>query len=186
MTTTPLDLSPLSDSLRVSEAMHLGLISCSFESPLRTAARLMATHRVHAILVTAHGDSRLPEGGPWAIVTDTDLLLAAETADLDDATVRTIATTSVHVIASTERLASAAQLMAEQSVSHVVVLEPRSRRGRSVCSRRSTSRAPWPGFRSATPPAASQLTQSSTACASALPGAASQASTTLPIWLRSP
>lgn len=139
--TTTCSPFPALGSLRVSEAMHLGLISCSFESPLRTAARLMATHRVHAILVTAHGDSRLPEGGPWAIVTDTDLLLAAETADLDDATVRTIATTSVDVIASTERLASAAQLMAEQRVSHVVVLEPISSRPIGVLSTLDVARA---------------------------------------------
>jgi CBS domain-containing protein len=140
MTTTTSSF-PALGSMPVSEAMHLGLISCSFESSLRTAATLMATHRVHAILVTAHGEDRLPDGGPWAIVTDADLLRAAETADLDEVSVRTIATMPVHTVATNEPLTSAAELMAKQNVSHVVVIEPRSSRPLGVLSTLDVARA---------------------------------------------
>ena len=39
---------------------------------------MMATYRVHAILVTAHGEEELPGGGPRGIVSDADLVRAAE------------------------------------------------------------------------------------------------------------
>ena len=54
---------PALRQLRVIDAMHPGLISCSLDTPLRTVARMMATYRVHAILVTAHGEEELPGGG---------------------------------------------------------------------------------------------------------------------------
>jgi CBS domain-containing protein len=47
---------PALTGLRVIDAMHPGLISCALDSPLSTVARMMGTHRVHAILVTARGD----------------------------------------------------------------------------------------------------------------------------------
>ena len=140
MTTTSSSF-PALGRLRVSEAMHLGLISCTFESSLRTAARLMATHRVHAMLVTVHGVDKLPDDGPWGIATDTDLLRAAETADLDTESVRAIATTPPHTVAADEQLAAAAQLMAKQNVSHVVVLEPRASRPIGVLSTLDVARA---------------------------------------------
>jgi CBS domain-containing protein len=68
---------PALRQLRVIDAMHPGLISCSLDTPLRTVARMMATYRVHAILVTAHGEEELPAGGLWGIVADTDLLRGA-------------------------------------------------------------------------------------------------------------
>jgi CBS domain-containing protein len=61
----------------VSCTMHPGLISCPLGASLRTVARMMATYRVHAILVTAHGEEALPGGGPWGTVSDTDLIRAA-------------------------------------------------------------------------------------------------------------
>ena len=77
--------------LRVSNAMHPAVITCSLDSPLRTIARTMATYRVHAILVTAHGDEKLPGGDLWGIVSDADLLRAAESGDIDEQTARSIA-----------------------------------------------------------------------------------------------
>ena len=50
---------PALATLRVIDAMHPALITCSPDSSLRTIARMMATYRVHAILVTAHGDEEL-------------------------------------------------------------------------------------------------------------------------------
>ena len=79
------------EGLHVADAMHPGLISCPPDAPLRTAARMMATYRVHAILVTAHGEEALPDGRPWGVVSDADLLRASRAGDVDDRLTRTIA-----------------------------------------------------------------------------------------------
>src|SRR5688572_13956725 len=54
------------DEVTVAEAMHPGVLVCGPESPLRYAARVMATHGVHAVVVL--GDEE--EGGLWGIVSD--------------------------------------------------------------------------------------------------------------------
>ena len=84
---------------------------------------MMSTYRVHAVLVTAHGEEELPRGGVWGIVTDTDLLRAAEAGDLSEQTARTIATTPVHSVTTSDEPARAAQLMVEHDVSHLIVIE---------------------------------------------------------------
>jgi CBS domain-containing protein len=132
---------PALDSLRVSDAMHPALITCSLESPLRTIARMMTTYRVHAILVTAHGDEKLPGGALWGIVSDADLLRAAEAGDIDEQTARTIAARPVATVSMTESLAGAAQVMVEREVSHLIVIEPRSARPIGVLSTLDVARA---------------------------------------------
>jgi CBS domain-containing protein len=121
--------------------MHPGLISCSPEAPLRTVARMMATYRVHAILVTAHGDDELPGERRWGIVSDAALLRAAENADLDEQVAGAIADTPVLTIASSDELARAAQLMLEHGASHLVVLERRSETPIGVLSTLDVARA---------------------------------------------
>jgi hypothetical protein len=76
---------PALGALRVIDAMHPALITCSPDSSLRTIARMMATYRVHAIFVTAHGDEELAGGGRWGIVSDVGLLRASEAANIDEA-----------------------------------------------------------------------------------------------------
>ena len=127
--------------LRVIDAMHPGLISCPLDTPLRTVARMMATYRVHAILVTAHGEEELSGGGLWGIVSDTDLLRAAESADLDEQPAREIATTPVYTVATSDELERAAQLMVEHEVSHLIVIERRSTRPIGVISTLDIARA---------------------------------------------
>jgi CBS domain-containing protein len=132
---------PALRQLRVIDAMHPGLISCSPDAPLRTVARMMATYRVHAILVTSHGEEELPGGGPWGIVADTDLLRAAEQGDMDAQTARTIAATPVLTVASSEALPRAAQLMVEHELSHLIVIEQLSARPIGVLSTLDVARA---------------------------------------------
>jgi CBS domain-containing protein len=132
---------PALRELRVIDAMHPGLISCSLDTPLRTVARMMATYRVHAILVTAHGEEELPAGGLWGVVADTDVLRAAEAGDIDRQLARTIAVTPVVTVASTDELARGAQLMVERGVSHLIVVERRSARPVGVLSTLDVARA---------------------------------------------
>jgi CBS domain-containing protein len=117
---------PALGRLRVIDAMHPGVISCSLDAPLRTVARMMATYRVHAILVLAHGEDELPGGRPWGIVSDSDLLRAAEAGDVDEQPARTIAATPVLTVATGDELARAAQLMVEHDVSHLIAVERHS------------------------------------------------------------
>ena len=138
---TSLQIYPALRQLRVVDAMHPGLISCSPDTPLRTIARMMATYRVHTILVTAHGEEKLPGGGPWGIVSDTDLLLAAEAGDVDQQPARTIAGTPVLTVASSDELAQAAQLMAKNDLSHLIVIESESERPIGVLSTLDIARA---------------------------------------------
>ncbi len=132
---------PALRQLRVIDAMHPGLISCSLDTPLRTVARMMATYRVHAILVTSHGEEELPGGNLWGIVSDVNLIRAAETGDVDQQTVRTIAATPVVTVASSDELARAAQLMSEREISHLIVVERRSPRPIGVVSTLDIARA---------------------------------------------
>jgi CBS domain-containing protein len=138
MTTQPY---PALKGLRVIDAMHPALITCSPDSPLRTIARMMATYRVHAILVTAHGDDELTDGASWGIVSDVELLRAAEDANIDGDQARTLAAQPVVTVPSSEELGRAAQLMVERDVSHLIVIESRSQRPIGVLSTLDVARA---------------------------------------------
>jgi CBS domain-containing protein len=136
-----IEVYPALGQLRVVDAMHPGLITCSLDTPLRTVARLMATYRVHAILVTAHGEEQLPGGESWGVVSDADLLRAAESGDVDEQPAQSIAATPVQTIASSDELARAAQLMVEHDVSHLIAIERRSARPIGVLSTLDIARA---------------------------------------------
>ena len=128
-------------TLRVIDAMHPGVISCPPETPLRTVARMMATYRVHAIIVSAHGADELPDGSLWGVVSDADLVRVAEAADLDEQTAGSIAATPALTVGSSEPLGRAAQLMVEHEVSHVVAIERHSLRPIGVVSTLDVARA---------------------------------------------
>lgn len=132
---------PSLGGLRVVDAMHPGVVSCPIETPLRTVARMMATYRVHAIIVTAHGHDELPAGGLWGVISDTDLVRAAEAAGFEEQPVQTIASTPVLTVTTDDDLAHAAQLMVEHSISHVIVLDPVSERPFGVLSTLDIARA---------------------------------------------
>jgi CBS domain-containing protein len=121
--------------------MHPGLISCSPDTPLRTIARMMATYRVHAILVTAHGAEELPGGGAWGIVSDADLLRAAGMGELDEQASRAIAAPPLLTVTTGQDLAHAARIMAEHSIAHLIVVDPLTARPVGVLSSLDVARA---------------------------------------------
>jgi CBS domain-containing protein len=117
--TAPRDLT----ELRVADAMHDGVLTCRLEAPLRTVARMMAEHRVHCI-VACDEDDDSPRTALWGVVSDLDLVGAANACDVDEWTAARAAATPVLSLARDETLERAAQLMTEHGVAHLVVVDP--------------------------------------------------------------
>jgi CBS domain-containing protein len=126
--------SPALQQLKVVDAMHPGVISCPVETPLRSVARMMATYRVHAIIVTAHDQEELPQDRLWGVISDVDLMKAAQTFDLDEQTASSLAGTPALMVATTASLSRAVQLMVEHEVSHLIAVEQHSLRPIGVLS----------------------------------------------------
>jgi CBS domain-containing protein len=133
-------LRPVTE-LRAIDAMHPGMISCPPETPLRTVARMMATYRVHAIVVHAHDEEELPGGDGWGVVTDADLVRAGLDEDVDALTASRVAATPVLTVTTVDPLPRAMQLMAEHEVAHVIVVERHSGRPVGVLSSLDVARA---------------------------------------------
>lgn len=108
--------------LTVREAMHPGVLTCPPETPVLEVARMMATHGVHAVVVS--GIARTPQGErlAWGVLSDMDLVRAVVAGDLDEDAGRLMGTEPVTVRAH-EPLEAAASAMAEHDVSHLVVLD---------------------------------------------------------------
>ncbi len=104
------------EEVTVREIMHPGIFICAPESPVRHAAGLMARHRVHAIVVW--GDDE--EGGPWGVVTDTDVLAAFGRRELEGSA-GAIAETPMVTVAASDGVLHAAELMRRHHVTHLVV-----------------------------------------------------------------
>jgi CBS domain-containing protein len=107
------------EHIRVRDAMHHGILSCTGDAPLGEVAGIMAKHHVHAVAI-ANGDGTRPLG----IVSDLDVVAAA--ASGEDPSALQAAATEPLAVSADERLPRAAQLMAEHGVSHLVVLDAAS------------------------------------------------------------
>jgi CBS domain-containing protein len=127
--------------LRVSDAMHPGLISCSPQTPLRTVARMMSTNRVHAILVTTHGKEEGPRHSRWGIVESSDVLRATAGDEFGSTSAGSIMTSPVPIVAADDDLGLAITRIVENDVSHVLVTERLSDRPLGVLSALDVARA---------------------------------------------
>jgi CBS domain-containing protein len=96
------------------------MLACGAPTTLREVARLMASRRVHCIVVrrAAPGSSRV-EG--WALITDADLIDAVADGRLDTLTAGEVATAAMVTISPEATLADAARLMREHGTAHLVV-----------------------------------------------------------------
>jgi CBS domain-containing protein len=106
---------------RVAEAMSPRVISCPPDMPLREVAAVMADERIHALYVF---DFERDAPGLWGLVSDLDLV-AAGRGDVDEATARDAAVTPLVTARSDDPLEYAAQLMAENGVSHLAIVDGR-------------------------------------------------------------
>jgi CBS domain-containing protein len=134
-TSTP---TPL-DTIAVREAMHPGVLTCPPDAPLRTVAQIMARYRIHCVVVWGDLDELGLDGNVWGVVSDLDLVGAAD--DLDGRTAASAAATEIVTVAPAASLAEAARLLTEHAVTHLVVVDPRSDRPVGVLSTLDVARA---------------------------------------------
>ena len=108
----------------VEHVMHPGVIDCPPQTPLREVAALMASRRVHCVVVD--GLARTGNGGEelvWGIVSDVDLMRAAGDGRLDEEA-RTVAATEIVAIDADAPVEQAAAVMGEHDCSHLLVTTP--------------------------------------------------------------
>jgi CBS domain-containing protein len=104
-------------SIRVADAMHRGVVACRPDARLATVARVMAAHRIHAVVVALGEES--PE---WSLVSDLDLAAAITDGRLEDATARQVASPPNLCVDVDETVARAAQLMRDYDTHHLIVV----------------------------------------------------------------
>ncbi len=112
--------SPPFERQNVVDAMCLGVVTCPPDATLREVARVMATYRIHCVVVTDTAD-----GAPLGVIADIDVAAAA--AGSRDAPAGTLARSEPIAVHPDDSLEHAAQLMAEHEVTHLVVVQPHTR-----------------------------------------------------------
>jgi CBS domain-containing protein len=109
-------LTPTLAHVRVRDCMHAGVFTCAPDDPLRHVATVMATHKVHSVVITNGSGDR-----PIGVVSDLDVVTALAAGT--DCTASEAAATEPLSVSSHESLVGAAQLMSEHGVSHLVVVD---------------------------------------------------------------
>ena len=130
---------PSLSEFTVMEAMHPGVVACPSTTPLRVVARMLATHRIHAVIVFA--EHRAAEPNEWSVVSDIDIVHSASLGDVESATAGGIAATPVVLVSPDDTLDHAARLMVENKTTHLIVVDPRSVRPMGVLSALDVARA---------------------------------------------
>jgi CBS domain-containing protein len=122
-------LTPRIEHASVSDAMRSGVFSCPADASLRAAARTMSSHHVHSIVVTDPSD-----GSVFGVLSDGAMLRALLDAPEGDALLRDVADRDVSMVASDEALLTAAELMRERGLDHILVRDPVSGRPSGMLS----------------------------------------------------
>ena len=125
-------LLPHLDHATVADAMHPGILSCDAEATLPDVARVMCTHHVHCIVVGGTADGQGENTSVLGVVSDFDVLRAGMRPDAPD-TASELARQPV-MVETTSRLRDAAELMLAKNASHVVVVNPQTKRPVGILS----------------------------------------------------
>ncbi len=126
-------LTPAFEHATVLDAMHPGILTCAPEASLVEVARMMATHHVHGVAVLGiepGAQARLV----WGIVSDLDVVRAAQAPGADTASAGEIAATEPVTVDAGESLVTAAGVMQEHDVHHLVVVSGRDPRPIGILS----------------------------------------------------
>jgi CBS domain-containing protein len=117
-TATPLQ------TLKVGDVMHPGVVSCPPDTSMAAVAALMSMHGIHSVFVFDDEHDRTDVDGFVGIVSDLDLVAAAR-APLEVRTAGQSAVTPILTVTTEDALEHAAELMVENSLSHLCVVHPR-------------------------------------------------------------
>jgi CBS domain-containing protein len=112
--------TPPFDRASVVDVMRVGIVTCPPDTSLRGIARIMATYRIHSVVVSEMEGAR-----PIGVVADIDIAAAAASGS-GETTARRLARSEPVTVSANDSLERAAQLMAEHEVSHLVVIQPHS------------------------------------------------------------
>lgn len=114
--------TPAFEHATVADAMHSGVVSCPPETPLRIVAQMMATHRIHAVVV--FGDPRdYTDDRPWRVLSDLDVVRSSE-ADVASLTAGDTASNPIMTVSPGDPLRDAAEQMTRHVLTHLVVVDP--------------------------------------------------------------
>ena len=115
-------LMPAFEKATVADVMRPGVMSCAPDAPLVTVAQTMATHHVHSVVVA--GITTDDAGGDhfvWGLVSDMDIVRAAETGHRRPHRGRRRAHRGRHASSRPTSLAEAAMLMDKHDTAHLIV-----------------------------------------------------------------
>jgi CBS domain-containing protein len=96
--------------------MHPGTLTCDTDDSLRDVAAIMAAHRIHAVVLTAANG-----GQPVGVVSDLDVATAVAAGA--DCSAHEAAGTEALTVSADEPVRTAAQMMSEHGVSHLLVVD---------------------------------------------------------------
>jgi CBS domain-containing protein len=102
---------------------------------------MMARFRIHAVIVMTEESDADEAVGVWGVVSDADLIRAAAASDIDERSAGGTARTPAVTVHPNEPLRTAAELMNDQGVTHLVVVAPPSERPVGVISTLDVARA---------------------------------------------
>jgi CBS domain-containing protein len=130
----------MKDSHTVADALTQGVVDCPPQTSLRSAARLMLEHGIHAVYV-------IDEPNHWGLLSDIDVAAAFD-GDLDGRTAGESAIMPLLTVTRDQPLSDAAALMARTGVTHLAVLDEANRFPIGVLSTLDVVRAVAAGERS--------------------------------------
>lgn len=131
MSTAPADARNELEEMRVTDAMHVGVVTCARDTPLSVVARIMADERVHCVVVTDEQDAPV---SLWGVVSDLDLVAAAGVRPLGLQSAGGSAASPALTVSPDETLQRAAQMMTEHATAHLIVALPETGRPIGVLS----------------------------------------------------
>ena len=118
--------------IAAADAMHRGVLSVPFDTPLTKVAQMIARYRMHCIVA-------LEERGEyqtryWGLIPAAEVARIATDHDLEDRTAGGSIQSPVYTVEPTDTVLDAAQLMRDHEVEHVIVVDPVSDRPLGVIS----------------------------------------------------
>jgi CBS domain-containing protein len=126
-------LMPRLEHATVADAMHPGIHFCEADASLTDAARLMAMHHVHCVVVMGISHDRPGERLVWGIISDLDLLRAGIRTGGDELA-GALALQPVISVEPTTALREAGELMLTHGATHIVVIDPNLKRPIGILS----------------------------------------------------